>query len=628
MAGSSTSTPPEEHKLDTPFPTKTTESPSDATETSDQKLSRKRERELSIEPSTPRPDIDDDVVAPSEGSYSGRRSPKKKNRTQLDSTEEEGAGSSRSRTPSPHPAPSPLHEVKVRQISQGVEDIECDDKLSGVNGAPIPPVDGPEATTPVAASGTPSTAEGLVNPDATTELSSDCTMKDSEKSPDSDGAEEKRLKRKLADRAVSHGPETAQAVGTDGATRAKTNDDNPRAKKRASPPRTPEASSEASRLTPPSTPPALDESKVAEKRRREDADKDDNPRQTKKPSPPPDVAAPEIKDSIMTTPKPSGFMAYASTSSPFASAKGPNIFGSRTKTSSFFKVTSPPPSPAPVFAQSSFGKPNSPEPMPTTPTASKRSGFEAFAGSASPFVTASKPSSSALRSKSPPRTRAPASRNTSAFTSYASGGAQAFAVPLTKRARASTPPNESSSSRSSLERNSTLSSFGSTEDVNGPAHHDKKRDEGQLSFGEKLRAGKNNEETTSDEETKPELTAQAVVTGEEDENIMYMVRAKLFHLSDQNAWKERGTGTLKLNVRKKDGEGARLVMRKEAVFTVLLNVTLFHGMSVFIAQDPRYVRLSVIEDGQTVHYNLRVASAKIGEELLEAVKAYIPPPSA
>lgn len=97
-------------------------------------------------------------------------------------------------------------------------------------------------------------------------------------------------------------------------------------------------------------------------------------------------------------------------------------------------------------------------------------------------------------------------------------------------------------------------------------------------------------------------------TGEEDENIMYMVRAKLFHLSDQNAWKERGTGTLKLNVRKSDGEGARLVMRKEAVFTVLLNVTLFHGMSVFVAQDPRYVRLSVIEDGKVVHYNLRVST--------------------
>jgi len=191
-------------------------------------------------------------------------------------------------------------------------------------------------------------------------------------------------------------------------------------------------------------------------------------------------------------------------------------------------------------------------------------------------------------------------------------------VPMPKRAQAGSP--DGSSSRSSLERNPTLSAFGTQQDED-----DSRRDDGQLSFGEKLRAGKDAEEEASDEDDKPELTAQAVQTGEEEEKSMYMVRAKLFRLSDQNQWKERGTGTLKLNVRKFDGEGARLVMRKEAVFTVLLNVTLFYGMSVFVAQDPRYIRLSVIEDGMTAHYNLRVASAKIGEELLDAIKAYIPP---
>lgn len=168
--------------------------------------------------------------------------------------------------------------------------------------------------------------------------------------------------------------------------------------------------------------------------------------------------------------------------------------------------------------------------------------------------------------------------------------------------------------------------LGSKEDNDNEDKKGRRRDDGQLSFGEKLRAGKDVEEEGSDEETKPELTEQSVHTGEEDENVMYMVRAKLFRLSDQNQWKERGTGTLKLNVRKTDGEGARLVMRKEAVFTVLLNVTLFHGMAVSVTQDPRYVRISVIENGATVHYNLRVASAKIGEELLDAIKAYIPPP--
>lgn len=47
-------------------------------------------------------------------------------------------------------------------------------------------------------------------------------------------------------------------------------------------------------------------------------------------------------------------------------------------------------------------------------------------------------------------------------------------------------------------------------------------------------------------------------------------------------------------------------MRKEAVYSLLLNVTLFHGMACSIAQDPRYVRFSVLESGVPKHYNLRV----------------------
>lgn len=48
------------------------------------------------------------------------------------------------------------------------------------------------------------------------------------------------------------------------------------------------------------------------------------------------------------------------------------------------------------------------------------------------------------------------------------------------------------------------------------------------------------------------------------------------------------------------------VMRKEAVYAVILNVPLFKGMVCFIAADPRFLRFSVIEDGKTTHYNLRV----------------------
>ena len=50
----------------------------------------------------------------------------------------------------------------------------------------------------------------------------------------------------------------------------------------------------------------------------------------------------------------------------------------------------------------------------------------------------------------------------------------------------------------------------------------------------------------------------AVVTGEEEEETIHQVRGKLFSLVGGNTWKERGTGLLKLNVKRDDGTGARL----------------------------------------------------------------------
>jgi Ran-binding protein 3 len=132
-----------------------------------------------------------------------------------------------------------------------------------------------------------------------------------------------------------------------------------------------------------------------------------------------------------------------------------------------------------------------------------------------------------------------------------------------------------------------------------------------------------------------------VTTGEEDEETCYSMRAKLYTLHDGNSWKERGTGTLKVNVRRADGAGARLVMRKEAVHSLILNVSLFQGMNFSTAQDPRYIRFSAIEDGTTTHYNLRVsfivriscryaklrvqvANGKIVQEFLAEVRMNVP----
>lgn len=55
-----------------------------------------------------------------------------------------------------------------------------------------------------------------------------------------------------------------------------------------------------------------------------------------------------------------------------------------------------------------------------------------------------------------------------------------------------------------------------------------------------------------------DLSCFIVVTGEEEEDTVYQIRGKLFALSEQNQWSERGTGLIKLNLRRADGGGARL----------------------------------------------------------------------
>jgi len=175
-----------------------------------------------------------------------------------------------------------------------------------------------------------------------------------------------------------------------------------------------------------------------------------------------------------------------------------------------------------------------------------------------------------------------------------------------------------------LERNSTLNVL---EPNRSESPEEEDEDDRQRSFGEKLRATRDDEDDSgkSEDEPKLSLTEQEVITGEEDERTLHQVRSKLYSL-EKGQWKERGTGLLKLNVKRSTGAGARLVMRKEAVYALLLNVTLFHGMLCMLApQDPRYLRFSAIENGSTTHYNLRLGSAKAAQDLLDKILDNIPP---
>ncbi|KAJ7504209.1 hypothetical protein B0H11DRAFT_507571 [Mycena galericulata] len=576
------------HNLDSPAPSP----PSPANSDTETKLSRKREREVSLEAATTPKSTDTDPLV---REYKDVRTPAKKNRLHLDSTAEEEDGlMTRSRSPSPafDASVSPPQEMKmrVRQISQGVEDLRWQNMQNATPEkttalAPFVGVESADGSTEIKVDPEePQSSDGAIDVSSTADLQSSTSRRDS----DSDsGEKEKGLKRKFLERGTSAGP--------------------------------PENGDEAKAPTEPL------------KRLRDDPDKDENPRETKRPSPPPEPHAPPPA----AAPKLGGFMAYASTSSPFASVKGQNLFASKKATSSVpFGTTTPVNS----VVSSPFATPAS---EPSSPPSSKRA---VFGVSSSPFTASSKAKQDILgstsklsRAKSPPRRGTPT--GTSAFSAYASGGVQGFSLPAQKRVRSGSPDD---SGASSLER---TPAEGSASAPNGSTDSgaEDERDDRPVSFGEKLRAGKDEEEEgKSDEEgVKPVLTEQEcvsrplsscslaancspVTTGEEEEETLHQVRGKLYSLIDGTQWKERGTGTLKLNVRRSDGGGARLVMRKEAVYTVLLNVTLFHGMRCTLAQDPRYLRLSVLEGGVATHYNLRVGSAKAAQELLNEINANIP----
>lgn len=188
----------------------------------------------------------------------------------LDTTLEEdvldGQSQSRSRTPSHPHSPvlsvSPPHDVKVRQISQGVEDMKWQQSLesqqeagpnSQPNIAPSQDVDETqssiEPTQVVCGAGsTPAPSSSFVSVEDATEEAQEAqdiasSLPHTRRTSESDDSEpDKGLKRKLADRAASLGPESGPSMITPTTETAKRprddpdQDDNPRVSKRPSPP--------------------------------------------------------------------------------------------------------------------------------------------------------------------------------------------------------------------------------------------------------------------------------------------------------------------------------------------------------------------------------------------------------
>lgn len=122
-------------------------------------------------------------------------------------------------------------------------------------------------------------------------------------------------------------------------------------------------------------------------------------------------------------------------------------------------------------------------------------------------------------------------------------------------------------------------------------------------------------------------TSNTVETGEEEETTHYQCRGKLFHFDGE--WKERGVGVLRINGRVHTDEeeqrdssdearskvSARLVMRAESVWRVILNTPIFKGIKVGgpAGEEPtnNYIHLSGIYNNKPVPLLIRVCLCPI-----------------
>jgi len=137
-------------------------------------------------------------------------------------------------------------------------------------------------------------------------------------------------------------------------------------------------------------------------------------------------------------------------------------------------------------------------------------------------------------------------------------------------------------------------------------------------------AGAEASDDEGSEKKKLKMQEIELHTGEEDEDTVHQVRAKLYLLDRSGGYKERGVGALKLNVRKQNGGAPRLVMRADGIHRLILNAALFPGMMVAVGQDPKYVRLTSLENGKPANYAIRVGNPKAAEELKEKITEHLP----
>ncbi|KAK4055334.1 hypothetical protein OIV83_000617 [Microbotryomycetes sp. JL201] len=298
-------------------------------------------------------------------------------------------------------------------------------------------------------------------------------------------------------------------------------------------------------------------------------------------------------------PKTTSFSAFSSTSSPFSAVK-----------------TSASASP---FAAAASNKTEDAQKPKAKASFAASSPFASVAAPSTPSVARVAPSSAAQAPKTnnnqtaavpstPFNKFTPAGSTSTPFSTFASKSGFASAVTATSTPK---PAGGAASGFGSFSA-ATASPFAS---VTAKKSTDSDGEDRVVDTGRKIG------EVEEPDPDRKVYTEQEVITGEENDELLHSVRAKLFAMHD-GSWVERGTGVLKLNAtREGDKNGARLVMRADATHRLLLNAPLFQKFSIEVNQE-KYVRFAVIESAEQgpTSYMLRMGSNVNATNLVKAVK--------
>ncbi|EMR09772.1 hypothetical protein PNEG_01956 [Pneumocystis murina B123] len=131
------------------------------------------------------------------------------------------------------------------------------------------------------------------------------------------------------------------------------------------------------------------------------------------------------------------------------------------------------------------------------------------------------------------------------------------------------------------------------------------------------------------------ILEQEVKTGEEHEKTIYSTRARLYVVdSVTKDWKERGIGTLRVNIDETKGiiKRSRLVMRADAVYKVILNASLFKEMlieggnidSSNACNLDKFLKIVALEDGKPTQFAIKVKDNTVAQQLRQHILSALP----